>query len=441
MSSGLTGPLIARKSTALSGAVTAPGDKSISHRALIFTALAAGESEISGLLEGDDVLRTAAAMRAFGADVERDGELWRVHGRAWVEPEQTVYCGNSGTGVRLLMGAAAGAGIAASFDGDSSLRGRPMGRILEPLRMMGANAQDNGGRLPVTIEKSDQLKAVDAKLAKPSAQVKSAILLAALGADGVTRVHEPDLCRDHTERMMEAFGVHLDFEPDGEHGRFISIKGGQTLNPTNVVVPGDPSSAAFFAVAASITPGSDITIRNVLMNPLRTGVYETLVEMGADISRLNERVENGEPIADLRIRHNSLRGVEVPASRAPSMIDEYPVLAIAAAFAEGETKMLGLEELRVKESDRIASVEIPLRAGGVSVSSGDDWMSVRGNGEAPKGGMQVATNHDHRIAMSFLVMGGASKEPVTIDDSAMIATSFPNFTDLMAQIGASIETD
>ncbi len=427
---------ISRKAAALAGAVKAPGDKSISHRALIFAALAHGESEITGLLEADDVLRTAAAMRALGADIEKDGGRWRVHGAPWRTPAQALYFGNAGTGVRLVMGAVAGARISASFDGDISLRSRPMGRVLEPLRMMGLEALDTDGRLPLALGASS-LMAVNCVLAKPSAQVKSAILLAALGAEGTTRIHEPALCRDHTERMLRAFGVTLTFEADDATGRYISIAGGQSLTPTHVTAPGDPSSAAFLVAAAIITPGSEIVVEGVLINSLRTGIYETLREMGADIVFENKREENGEPVADIRARHSVLHGVDVPAERAPSMIDEYPILSVVAAFANGETRMTGLEELRVKESDRIASVEIGLAACGVDVKSGEDWLSVNGQGAA-RGGATIKTNHDHRIAMSFLVLGAASTEPVEIDDAAMIATSFPEFMETMTAMGSNI---
>ncbi|WP_428406873.1 3-phosphoshikimate 1-carboxyvinyltransferase [Hyphococcus sp.] len=428
----------ARRSGPLAGAVAAPGDKSISHRALILGALAKGETRITGLLEADDVLRTAAAMRMLGAEVERDGPLWRVTGAPWAAPEKALYFGNSGTGVRLVMGAAAGAGVAATFDGDVSLRSRPMGRVLEPLRMMGLEATDENGRLPVALEASSDLKAIKVKLATPSAQVKSAILLAALGAEGVTRVHEPELCRDHTERMLAAFGAKLSMTPDGEGGRFIEIAGGQSLTACDVTVPGDPSSAAFPVAAALITPGSDVTVKGVLVNPLRTGIYQTLKEMGADIAFENEREENGEPVADIRARHSVLHGVEVPADRAPSMIDEYPILAIIAAHAHGETKMFGLEELRVKESDRIASVEAGLAAIGGDAASGPDWLRVRGKGQPLKGGALIKTHHDHRIAMSFLVAGLAAEKTVEVDDASMIATSFPNFFALMTSLGADL---
>jgi len=437
-----TGRAAARRSGSLNGAVTAPGDKSISHRSLILGALSRGESKVTGLLEADDVLRTAAAMRALGAEVEREGaegnRMWRVTGAPWATPAKALYLGNSGTGVRLIMGAVAGAGIGATFDGDVSLRSRPMGRVLEPLRMMGVEATDRNGRLPVTLEANRKLTAINVRLATPSAQVKSAILLAALGAEGVTRVHEPELCRDHTERMLTAFGVELSTEHDGAAGRFISIEGGQTLKSCDVVVPGDPSSAAFAVAAALITPNSDVTVKGVLINPLRIGFYDTLREMGADVAFENARVENGEPVADIRAHHSVLQGVETPPERAPSMIDEYPLLAIVAAHAHGETMMRGLEELRVKESDRIACVEAGLAANGGDAASGPDWLRVRGKGQPLKGGGLVKTHHDHRIAMSFLVAGLASDKAIEIDDASMIATSFPEFFDLMTRLGADM---
>ena len=424
----------------LFGVVRAPGDKSISQRALIFGALSAGKTTISGLLEGEDVLRTAAALRALGADIEREGGIWRITGGAWRSPEKALFFGNSGTGARLVMGAVAGAGVAASFDGDKSLRSRPMGRVLEPLRMMGVKAEDSGGRLPVRIGGNDGLTAINVKLATPSAQVKSAILLAALRAEGVTRIHEPILCRDHTERMLAAFGAKLKTEGDGAEGRFIEIQGGGQLQACEVTAPGDPSSAAFLIAATVVTPDSEIVVENVLVNPLRAGFYQTLREMGADITFENQRAQNGEPVADIRARHSVLSGVEVPAARAPSMIDEYPILSIVASFANGETIMRGLDELRVKESDRLASVEAGLIACGVDVASGEDWLRIRGGASAPKGGARVKTHHDHRIAMSFLVMGGASGKPVEIDDCATIATSFPGFLQTMTTLGAAIET-
>lgn len=437
MSGGaISGRAAARRRGALSGVATAPGDKSISHRALILGALAEGVTRISGLLEADDVLRTAAALRGFGVEIERNGREWRVEGGEWRDPGRALYLGNSGTGVRLIMGAAAGAGVSAAFDGDISLRRRPMGRVLEPLRMMGLEADAQEGRLPVTLSRG-VLKAIDVKLATPSAQVKSAILLAALGAHGRTRIHEPVLCRDHTERMLSAFNGRIDIQADGDGGRFLEIDGGQRLSACHVAVPGDPSSAAFPIAAALITPNSDITVKGVLVNPLRTGFYDTVRDMGADIAFENQRIENGEPVADIRARHSILRGVTTPPNRAPSMIDEYPILAIVAAFAHGVTKMTGLEELRVKESDRIASVEAGLVANGGDAESGPDWLCVKGAGSL-KGGARVRTHHDHRIAMSFLVAGLASESPVEIDDASMIATSFPEFFDLMRKLGADI---
>lgn len=434
----------ARRRGALTGEAGAPGDKSISHRALILGAMAEGETSVHGLLEGDDVLRTGAAMRALGADVEREaggekGPVWRITGAKWRAPERPLYFGNAGTGSRLVMGAVAGAGVGASFDGDISLRRRPMGRILSPLRAMGALADDHEGKLPVTIKPGHRLNAIAYELPTPSAQIKSAVLLAALGADGETTVREPVPCRDHTERMLAAFGARISVEEHGEGGRVIRLSGGQKLKAVDINVPGDPSSAAFLVAAALIVPGSDVLVKNVLINPLRIGFFETLKEMGADLSFENAREEGGEPVADIRVRASRLKGVSVPAARAPSMIDEYPILAILAAFAEGETLMNGVEELRVKESDRIASVEAGLKANGVSAESGPDWLKVKGLAGAVPGGALVATHEDHRIAMSFLVMGLASAAPVAIDDASMIATSFPDFFALMKGLGADID--
>jgi len=437
----LAGPATGRAGGPLKGAARAPGDKSISHRSLIFGALAEGETSVYGLLEADDVLRTAAALRALGADIERDHETgaprWRIKGARWRAPERALYFGNAGTGSRLVMGAVAGQGVAASFDGDESLRGRPMGRILDPLAQMGVEAASREGKLPVEIKGGGRLSAIDFTLPTASAQIKSATLLAALGAEGETIVREPEPCRDHTERMLTAFGAKVSVESDGEEGRVIRLKGGQRLKATTIRVPGDPSSAAFPIAAALIVPGSDIVVEGVLTNPLRVGFYQTLREMGADLSFENERMEAGEPVADIRARHSRLKGVDVPARRAPSMIDEYPILSVVAAFAEGETFMPGVAELRVKESDRLAAVEAGLRANGVSVESGPDWMLVKGG--LVRGGGAVATHHDHRIAMSFLVMGLAANEAVTIDDAAMIATSFPTFFALMNGLGAAID--
>ncbi|MBI1391702.1 MAG: 3-phosphoshikimate 1-carboxyvinyltransferase [Alphaproteobacteria bacterium] len=442
----LAGPWRATRGGALSGATSAPGDKSISHRALIFGALADGETNVAGLLEGDDVLRTAAAMRALGADIERnrDGAKgpaaveWRIAGRRWSPPDAALYFGNSGTGCRLVMGAVAGAGVDARFDGDGSLRARPMGRIAEPLRAMGAIVEMTDGRLPLGVSTPNGLAGVAYELPVASAQVKSAALLAGLGAAGETIINEPTPSRDHTERMLAAFGVRIDIETTGA-GRRIRLDGGQKLTACNVVVPGDPSSAAFPVVAALIVPGSDVLVRNVLVNPLRAGVFETLIEMGADISLENRREAGGEPVADIRARHSGLKGVAVPARRAPSMIDEYPILAVAAAFADGDTYMPGIEELRVKETDRIDATEAMLKAAGVETDAGPDWMRVCGKGgAAPAGGGRVETRHDHRIAMSALVLGLATRRPVEIDDAAMIGTSFPNFAELMRGLGADL---
>jgi len=432
----LTDTMTASSSQDLKGSLRAPGDKSISHRALILGALAQGETVITGLLTGDDVLRTAAAIRALGAIVERDGELWRVIGAPWVTPSSALYFGNAGTGSRLVMGAVAGAKVSAIFDGDASLRARPMGRILDPLAEMGTRTKSNDGKMPCHIEMS-ALAAVDFTLPKASAQIKSAVLLAALGAEGETIVREPELCRDHTERMLAVFGADISVEP-WKSGRLTRLKGGQSLMAAPVNVPGDPSSAAFLVAAALITPGSEVTIRNVLMNPHRIGFYETVREMGADISYHNERIDGEEPIADILVRSSRLKGLAVPADRAASMIDEYPILSVVAAFADGDTYMSGISELRIKESDRIAATETGLRACGVEVESGDDWLRVSGRAGDVPGGGKVASHHDHRIAMSFLILGLAAREPVITDSASMIATSFPEFATLMRQIGATI---
>jgi 3-phosphoshikimate 1-carboxyvinyltransferase len=435
-----SGGLSARRAGAFRGEARVPGDKSISHRALILGALAEGESIAAGLLEGHDVLRTAAAMRALGAEVERDltekGPLWRIAGARWRNPERPLYFGNSGTGCRLVLGAAAGQGVSARFDGDQSLRSRPMRRVADPLIAMGARIKTQDGRLPVDLYPS-VLRGIEYRLPVASAQVKSAILLAALGATGKTTIIEPTPSRDHTERMLAAFGARLDIAAEGG-GRRIAITGGQRLVATSVSVPGDPSSAAFLAAAAAIAPASDVLIRDVLVNPLRTGFYETLKEMGAAVEFVSTRTLSGEPVADVRVRHAPLKAVVAPESRAASMIDEYPVLAVVAAFAAGTTRLEGLAELRVKESDRLAAVEEGLKANGVAVRSGPDWLEVDGrNGDVAGGGL-VKTRLDHRIAMSFLVMGMASEKPVSIDDGAMIATSFPRFVETMRALGGVI---
>ena len=422
----------------LSGRVRAPGDKSISHRALILGALADGVTEIDGLLEGDDVRRTAAAMAAFGAGVERLGEgRWRVTGRGGLsEPSEIVDCGNAGTGVRLILGAAAGHDFTATFTGDASLRERPMMRVLKPLGMMGAAwLCRDGGRLPLTLRGGD-LKPLDYRLPEPSAQVKSAILLAALKASGETRVIESSPSRDHTERMLDAFGARVEVE-DLADGHHIRLAGGKSLRGVSVSVPGDPSSAAFLLVAALVTPGSEVTIEGVLLNPLRTGLITTLLEMGADIDVTNRRRAGGEDVGDITARHASLRGVTVPPERAVSMIDEYPILAVAAAFAEGRTVMRGIGELRIKESDRIALTAAGLTACGVDVLEEPEGLIVTGGRVA--GGAAVHTHGDHRIAMSFLVLGLAAASSVSVNETKMIATSFPDFGALMAQLGARMD--
>lgn len=418
----------------LKGEIAAPGDKSMSHRALILAARAEGRSEISGLLEGDDVLRTAAALRALGAGVERErpasGALWQVEGAPWRAPDAALYFGNSGTGARLMMGAVAGAGLQARFEGDASLRRRPMGRILEPLAQMGVSSRSRDGLLPVEIEGRRPLRALDYTLPKPSAQIKSAILLAALGAEGTVIVRERAPSRDHTERMLAAFGAAIE-TGDGA----VRFAGGQNLKAARLAIPGDISSTAFMIAAALVVPGSDVLIRNIGVNPLRTGLLDTLKEMGADLTLENPRELSGEPVADIRARHARLRGVRAPAERAPSMIDEYPILAVIAAFAEGPTRLEGLSELRVKESDRLAAIEAGLRAAGVACTAGPDWIEIAGGRGVP-GGARIETRLDHRIAMSFLVMGLASRAPIEIDDDRMIATSFPNFFASLEALGA-----
>ena len=437
-------PLTARRSGALKGRVRVPGDKSISHRALIFGALAVGETRISGLLEGEDVLNTGKAMRALGASVERIGEgEWRVNGvgvGGFREPKEALDFGNSGTGARLVMGAVAACPIVATFDGDASLRRRPMQRILDPLALIGAKATGaaDGGRLPITLQGARHPVPIVYRTPVPSAQIKSAVLLAALAAPGITTVIETEASRDHTERLLIHFGADLTVENEGAHGRRISLKGEPELRPAPVVVPADPSSAAFPMVAGLIVPNSELVLTDSMTHPLRTGLITTLREMGADIEILNVRGDVGEEMADFRVRTTALRGVDVPAERAPSMIDEYPILAVAAAFAEGTTRMRGLKELRVKESDRLAAVADGLRCNGVTVEIEGDDLIVHGMGRAAGGGL-VATHMDHRIAMSFLVMGLASEQPVGVDDTSFIATSFPTFLPMMRGLGASMD--
>ena len=439
MTQSLTKPLSARPSGPLTGAVTVPGDKSISHRALMLGALAIGETRVSGLLESEDVLATAAAMRAFGASVERDAAgVWRIHGLGTgglLEPERSIDFGNAGTGARLTMGIAGAHAFSTTFVGDASLSRRPMGRVLEPLREMGAEViARSGDRLPLSIRGADPMAPIAWRVPVPSAQVKSAILLAGLNIEGITTVIEPVATRDHTERMLKGFGADITVEPGEAGATIIRLTGRPELKPQELTVPADPSSAAFLIVAGLLVEGSDLTVANVLLNPARTGLLVTLREMGADLAIENERLSGGEAIGDIRVRASRLKGVTVPPERAPSMIDEYPVLAVAAAFAHGVTVMEGLAELRVKESDRLAAVARGLEANGVSCREGEASLAVEGG--RVRGGGRVATHLDHRIAMSFLVMGLAAERPVTVDDAAMIATSFPRFVDLLSRLGA-----
>jgi len=431
--------LTARPSGALKGAVTAPGDKSVSHRALILGALATGVTEIHGLLEGEDVLATAGAVAAFGAEVERLGEgRWRVTGHGgFRQPDGVIDCGNAGTGVRLLMGAAAGCRVAAVFDGDQSLRRRPMRRVTDPLSEMGARFRWRGeeGRLPVEVA-GGGLRGIDHWQDVASAQVKSAILLAALNAFHDTVVFEPVRTRDHTERMLGAFGADVRVA-QLDDATAVRVVGGRPLTGTAVSVPGDPSSAAFSLAAALITRGSEVTVGNVMLNPLRTGLFETWREMGADLTVSDRRDSGGEEIGDVTARFSTLKGVVVPPERAASMIDEYPILAVTAAFAEGSTVMRGIGEMRVKESDRIALMADGLRACGVEVEEEPEGFIVTGGRVG--GGAAVATQGDHRIAMSHLILGLAAERPVSVDEPGMIATSFPGFVEMMRGLGADME--
>ncbi|HEX5508811.1 MAG TPA: 3-phosphoshikimate 1-carboxyvinyltransferase [Pseudolabrys sp.] len=436
-------PLTAHRGGPLQGRVRVPGDKSISHRALILAALTVGETVISGLLEGEDVLHTAEAMRALGAQMERRGDgAWVAHGvgvGGFREPAGTLDFGNSGTGCRLAFGAVAGSPITASFDGDASLRKRPMRRILDPLAKMGAHVIDavDGGLLPITLRGAVNPIPIICESPVPSAQLKSAVLLAGLSAPGETTVIEAEATRDHTERMLKHFGAKVVSKPHGDHGRRITLHGQPELEPAPVVVPADPSSAAFPIAAALLVPGSDVIFEAVMTNPLRTGLLTTLRDMGAKIETLATRNDGGEEVADLRITASQLRAVEVPPDRAPSMIDEYPILAVLASFAEGATRMRGLKELRVKESDRLEATANMLRVNGVEAEIDGDDLIVNGKGR-PAGDGLVTTHMDHRIAMSALVMGLASENAVQIDDSAFIATSFPGFVDLMRSLGADL---
>jgi len=436
-------PLPSRRKGPLAGRVRVPGDKSISQRSLILGALAVGETRIAGMLEGGDVISTANAMKALGATVERVGEgAWRVLGvgvGGFAEPAAPLDFGNSATGCRLAMGAVAGCPITVTFDGDASLRTRPMRRILDPLEKMGARTLEirEGGRLPAVVQGARDPIPIEYEAPVPSAQLKSAVLLAGLAAPGTTTVIEKEATRDHTEKMLKHFGASVRVSPYGDHGRRIVLDGQPELEAAPVVVPADPSSAAFPLAAALIVPGSEVVLEGVMMNPLRTGLLTTLKEMGAAIELVAKRNEGGEEVADLRVTPGALKGVDVPAERAPTMIDEYPILAAIAAFAEGETRMRGLKELRVKESDRLEGTAALLRVNGVEAEIVDDDLIVRGKGRAAGGGV-VTTHMDHRIAMSALVMGLASEQPVGVDDSAFIATSFPGFVELMRSLGADL---
>lgn len=429
----------------LRGAIDAPGDKSISHRALMFGALAVGRTSITGLLEGEDVRATAGAVAALGASVERTGAgAWTVDGvgvGGLSEPETVLDMGNSGTGARLLMGMVAGCPITATFAGDASLSRRPMNRVIEPLSRMGAVFHGReGGRLPMTVTGPETVMPIDYESPVASAQVKSAVLLAGLNAPGRTTVREPAASRDHTENMLRSFGAAV--ETRTEDGRnVVSLDGQPELSPQTIEVPGDPSSAAFAAVAALILPGSDVTIRNVGLNPLRAGLFEVLRAMGGRIEVLGERRQGGEPVGDLRVRSSALKGAVAPPSNAAAMIDEYPVLCIAAALAEGRTEMRGIEELRVKESDRIAVMVEGLRAAGVEVEEHEDGMTVTGaGGRPPAGGCEIDARHDHRIAMSFLILGLAAEKAIAVHGAETIATSYPAFTGHFAGLGVDIRS-
>ncbi len=435
-----------QKSLPLSGNATVPGDKSISHRALMLSALAVGESRVYGLLEGEDVLSTAAAMRAMGASIERRehpdlGAEWIIHGvgvGGLLQPTEALDMGNSGTSTRLLMGLVASHAITATFIGDASLSKRPMARVTEPLSTMGAVFTTSpGGRLPLMVQGACPAVPIEYRLPVASAQVKSAILLAGLNTPGITRVIEPVPTRDHSERMLIGFGAELEVESDADGARIISLHGEAELRSQVITVPGDPSSAAFPVVAALLVSGSEIIVRNVGMNATRNGIYTVLKVMGADITLLNERVVGGEPVADLHVKHSALKGMEVPPEIVPAMVDEFPILFVAAALAQGRSVMRGLEELRVKESDRITVMAEGLRAIGARVEEVSDGLIIDGTGgELLPGGATIATHLDHRIAMSFAVAGLVSAKGVTIDDMRPVATSFPTFEAMLTDLGA-----
>ncbi|RDE09425.1 3-phosphoshikimate 1-carboxyvinyltransferase [Pelagibacterium lacus] len=437
-------PRSAHKSGPLSGSIAVPGDKSISHRAMMFGAMALGRTRVSGLLEGEDVLATGRAMQALGARIEKRGDVWEIDGvgvGGFTAPQTDLDFGNAGTGVRLAMGLVGAYPFTTRFVGDASLTARPMKRVLDPLRAIGVEVvEHHDDRLPIALKGPTDPVPVHYRVPMASAQVKSCVLLAGLAIPGTTTVIEPVMTRDHTEKMLEGFGADIHIETDADGVRTITVQGLPELKAQDLVVPGDPSSAGFPLVAALIVPGSDVLIENVLMNPTRTGLIDTLIEMGGDITIENRRISGGEDIADLRVRHSRLRGVRVPPERAPSMIDEYPVLAVAAAFAQGVTEMPGIEELRVKECDRLSAVARGLEANGVACEEGADYLIVTGGARVPGGGT-VATHLDHRIAMSFLVMGMASDNPVTVDDDRMIATSFPSFMADFTRLGAGFSAE
>lgn len=442
-------PMTSAPVRGLSGTIAVPGDKSISHRSLILGAVAKGQTTITGLLEADDVMATAGAMRALGAGVKKNGETWTVNGLgngALLAPTEPLDFGNAGTGSRLTMGLVTGYDFDVTFVGDASLSSRPMGRVLNPLRESGLQVtvhEDATGpdRLPLTVHGARYAVPITYRVPVASAQVKSAVLLAGLNIAGETTVIEPVITRDHTEKMLAGFGVNITIKEDEDGARHITVEGQTELTAQDVIVPGDPSSASFAIVAGLIVPGADVTVRNVLLNPTRTGLFTTLQEMGADLTIGNKRQSGGEDIGDITVRHSQLKGVDVPADRAPSMIDEYPVLSVAAAFAAGDTRMNGLEELRVKECDRLAVTAAGLVANGVDCEEGEDWLVVRGGAGTVRGGGVVETYLDHRIAMAFLVMGMAAMEAVRVDDTVMINTSFREFAPLMGELGGKLTTE
>ena len=436
-------PLTSFRTGTFGGTFRVPGDKSISHRALMVGALAVGETTITGLLEGEDVLRTAAALRALGTEMTRDAPgCWRLQGRGiggLVEPADVLDMGNAGTGARLLMGLLATHPFTSVLTGDASLRARPMQRVMDPLRRIGARfLTRTGGRLPLAMAGAVQPIPIIYTLPVASAQVKSAVLLAGLNTPGVTTVIEPVPTRDHTERMLQRFGVTLTVEQNATMKRVITLTGQPEISAQTVAIPADPSSAAFPAVAALLVPGAAVTLVEVSVNPMRFGLYETLREMGAVVERHGERMEGGEPVADLVVHHGPLTGIEVPATRVPGMIDEYPILAIAAACARGTTCLHGLAELRVKESDRLTAIVRGLSVCGSRVEVEGDTLIIHGSGHPPPGGGRVTTAFDHRIAMAFLILGMVTKAPVAVDDAAAVATSFPGFVSLMNEAGARI---